>query len=233
LCGVVDGKSVRYIPPYGLDVDTRGREAVGFEGAGPDYVWFSIWGTDPWRDNDPHQVSGWLLQPPASWVGPGAWICGQAGSITRHADDSIAATLSALSLLPACGEAGGQETLDADVIGGVAPLSAISAADGCEIGFRANDTAVTLIVPACPQMGVPLPLDGTRVVFGDASFPQDIPVTSACLGAGAQLTLLPDALPQGASHLLINVPSMSVPAACAGTPASGQLDMSVAAIHPG
>jgi len=36
---------------------------------------------------------------------------------------------------------------------------------------------VTLIVPACPQMGVPLPLDGTRVVFGDASFPQDIPVT--------------------------------------------------------
>jgi hypothetical protein len=215
-----------------LGFDGRSLDTVGFDGGGTDDVWFSIWGTDPWMDYDPHQISGWLLRPPASWIGAGTWICGQAGTITRHADHSVAATLSALSLLPACGEAGGSETLHADVIGGVAPLDSTDAAGGCQIAFRANDTRVTLIVGACPQMGVPMPLDGARAVFGDAFVPGDMPITTACLGAGAQLTRLPDSLPD-AAHLLIDVPSMSVPQSCAGTPVSGELGMSVAGVHPG
>jgi hypothetical protein len=174
----------------------------------------------------PRQVSGWLLRPPAGWAGEGEWICGQSGTITHHADDSLDATLGALSVIPRC-NGGGAGSLYADLFGGVIPFDL---APGCWIGFRANDTPMVILAAGCPQLGVPLPLDGARIVIGQA------PDTTACLGDGASVLLFPDSSPTGGSHLIVDIPSMSAPQSCGGSPGPGDgLFMTVAApvLHGG
>jgi hypothetical protein len=227
LCGVVGGQSVRYTPQYGFQATARSQQAVTYNVIGLDGVWLDIWGDmAPWTDSAPRQVSGWLLRPPAGWLGKGEWICGQSGTITHNADNSVAATLGALSVVPRC-NGGGSESLYADLFGGFIPFDI---GPGCWIGFRANDTPMTLLTDSCPKLGVALPLDGARIVRGEA------PDTTACLGNGASLLLLPDTSPTGGSHLIIDIPSMSAPQSCGSSslPEDG-LFMNVAApaLHGG
>ena len=89
---------------------------------------------------------------------------------------------------------------------------------------------MTILADSCPQLGVALPLAGARIVMGD------VPDTTACLGNGASLLLLPDTSPAGASHLIIDFPSMSAPQSCGTStaPEDGLL-MNVAAplLHGG
>src|SRR5262245_17684202 len=144
LCGVIDGRSVSYLPPY-LQTYSRGASAVTFEAWGPDGPWLDMWGPGGrWTDYDLHQISGWLLRPPLRWASVGTWFCGQAGTITRHADGSFDGTLSGPSILPACGREGGPESLHFDLHGGFTPFDD---GGGCVIGFRADDARFTILAP--------------------------------------------------------------------------------------
>ena len=223
LCGVVGGKSVAYVPPIGLNVRARGVSAVRFEASDFDGMWLEVWGeTDRWTDFVPHPVAGWLLRPPAGWVGEGEWLCGQSGTITHHEDleataGAIEGTLGALARLPACKGDGGASSLHVDVTGGVINVPGRVPGTGgrCQIGFRANDARVTILIDgACPQPGAPRSLVGERIVL------QQIGDTTSCIGAGATATVVADASPEGGQHLLVDIPSMSVPTGC-GDPIDG------------
>jgi len=225
LCGVVGGKSVAYVPPIGLYVRSRGVGAVTFEASDYDGMWLDVWGeTVRWTDFVPHPVAGWLLRPPAGWVGEGEWLCGQSGTITHQEDHlkdglvgAIDGALGALARLPACKGEGGPSSLHVNLTGGVlaVPARVPGTRGRCQIGFRADDTRITILLDdACPQPGAPVLLAGQRIVL------QQIGDTTSCIGAGATLTLVADAPSEGGQHLLVDIPSMSAPTAC-GTPIDG------------
>jgi hypothetical protein len=218
LCGQIAGRSVSYVPPF-LEISARSVSMVTLEAYGPDGPWLAIWGAGPdagrWTDEDPRPVAGWLLKPPSGWVPDASWFCGQAGTMTRHGDASIDATLSEPALLPACTGAGGPDSLQVDVNGGVVSLGGSA---GCSIGFATNDARIMILAPACPQAGVALPLDGLRVVSrGAASY------TTACIGVGASVTFIPDPS-TNKQRLIVDVPSMSAPETC-GPTVGGELQM--------
>ena len=218
LCGAIDGKAVSYVPET-VQSYLRGVSDVTFELIGLDGTWLYIWGgAGTWTDHDPHEVSGWLLRPPAGWASEGSWVCGGGGRITHHADESVDATLTELSVLPACGQDGGAASLQAEVIGGVIPFTQ---GGGCLIGFTVNGTRVRLLTPACPEEGVPLPLDSLRIVYRGAASE-----VTACIGSGASLTMLPAAADSSAAakRFMVSIPSMSVGESCAPA-VSGELGM--------
>jgi hypothetical protein len=224
LCGALGAKPVAYVPPDGVQSTGRWMSQVTYEVSGFDGVWLDIWGdAEPWKDSNPRDVAGWLLRPPAGWAGEGEWICGQSGTITHHADGSVEATLTAPAILPRCN--GGQGGLHADVFGGVIPFGA---AAGCSIGYTLNGIRTLILAASCPQTGVPVPIDEARIVVGQ------LPATTACAGAGATVTLLPDTSANGAQHLIVDIPSISTPKGCdASTAVGGQLQMKVAGFHGG
>jgi len=225
LCGVVAGKPVRYAPPY-LAYDARGLSEVDFEVLLYDGVWMEVWGLGAWRDHDPHQVSGWLLRPPADWAGRGAWICGREGTITHNADDSIDGNLGQLAILPACDSSGGPQSLHVDVTAGV--YSLLSGGQ-CQLAFLNNGTSFEILTPSCPHVGVPLALDGLRLVNrGTRGMTSD---ATACIGAGATVTSVPDVDASSVEHLVIDIPSMSALEPCAPA-TSGGLLMHVAPLVP-
>jgi hypothetical protein len=221
LCGVVGGLPVGFAPPYGLQMQGRGVSSVSYTALGLDGESLDIWGdAAAWQDSTPRQVSGWLLAPPTGWVADGDWICGTAGTITHQDDDSIDARLGALSIIPRCEGGTSGSSFDADLFGGVIQLAL---SPGCWIGFNANGTPMSLLTPTCPQTGVPLPLDGGRVVIGER------PETTACIGSGATLTLMADTSANGGHHLVVDIPSMSVPQSCGAPTVPGDwLQMTVA-----
>jgi hypothetical protein len=206
LCGVVRSEPVGFAPPYGVQLTERALSSVIYSVIGLDGEWLDIWGDmAPWQDSNPRRVSGWLLQPPTGWVNDGDWICGTTGTITYHDDGSLDAKLGALAIVPRCDGSGSGTSLHADVFGGEIPFAL---APGCWIDFNASGTPALLLTPTCPQTGVPLPLDGARIVVGRA------PDTTACVGNGATPTLMPDTSPNGAQHLVVDIPSMTVPQSC-------------------
>jgi hypothetical protein len=93
---------------------------------------------------------------------------------------------------------------------------------GCRIGFRTMDARVVIFTAACPGEGVPLPLDGLRIVNRfEASH------ATACIGRGASVTWLPDpTASSSAKRLVVDIPSMSVPETC-GPALSGALSLKV------
>jgi hypothetical protein len=225
LCGTIGAKAVAYVPPYGVQTLARGVSQVSYEVYGLDEVWLDLWGDmQPWKDSDPRDVSGWLLRPPASWAGDEAWICGQSGTITHNADDSIDATLTMPAVLPHCSE-GGSASLHDDAFGGIAPFASGGA---CSIGYTIGGTHTFILTASCPQIGIPLALDGARIVIGPNLD------TTACVGSGATLMLLPDTSANGAHHVIVDIPSMSTPEPCdASPPVEGELKMKVAGFHGG
>jgi len=220
LCGTVDGRPVSYVPQY-LESYERGNSAVTFEGLGPDGGWLAAWGAnEAWHDSAPRDVSGWLFKPPPGWFSAGTWACGQAGTITRHADDSLDATLTEPAILPACSGEGGPDSFHADLTGGILRYDQ---AGGCEIGFTNTDfKQMEILTDICPPIGVRLPLDGMRVVTRQRGA---TPSATVCIGPGASVTLLPDSTASN-SHLLVDIPSMSAPETC-GPATSGELIMKV------
>jgi len=210
LCGVIDGRSVSYLPPS-LQSYQRGMSPLFFQTMGPDGTWLEIRGPGDWTDDEPHQVSGWWLRPPAGWAGAGVWLCGRAGTITHHQDESVDATLSKAGILPACGLGGGPLFLHAEVSGGVVPFAQ---GGGCTIGFMVDNRRVVFLAPACPQVGVPLSIEGLRIVSRAETTDE-----TACTGAGATLTLLGDA----ATRFLIDIPSLSQPETCSASLSGGLL----------
>jgi hypothetical protein len=226
LCGALDGKAVSYAPE-GVQTYLRGVSDVTFEMIGLDGTWLYVWGgPGTWTDHEPREVSGWLLRPPAGWVNEGGWVCGGEGRMTYHTDESIDATLTEPSILPACGQEGGRASLDADVVGAVIPFPQ---GGGCLIGLTVDATRARLLTPACPEEGVPLPLDGLRIVYRGAASE-----VTACIGSGASLTMLPaaDESSSGArKRLRISIPSMSAGESCAPA-VSGALGMKVRSMLP-
>jgi hypothetical protein len=224
LCGAIAGKPVSYAPD--LQFYAHGNSALEYEVmAREGRPWLDIWGTGSTSDHEPHPITGWLLRPPADWAADGTWFCGQGDTVTRHEDLSVDATLTAPSILPACGVAGGPDVLHVDIHGGISRFDG-----GCMIGFSSiTDDArnrVIIFPPTCPELGVPLPLDGLRIVdhtetTGAAS------AATRCVGAGASLTWVPDDTTT-ASHFIVDIPSMSARETCA-PPVSGELQMKIAA----
>ena len=220
LCGTLDGRWVSYVPPY-LQSWARGNSAVTFEAMGPDGPWLVVWGAnEPWRDFDPRDVSGWFFRPPPGWAAAGAWLCGQGGTITHYADQSLDGTLTKPAVLSACSGEGGPDSYRADLPGGIIPFDQ---GGGCQIGFTSSDFRQLLILAeVCPKPGETLRLDGRRVVThqrGEAAY------GTVCIGPGASLTVVPDPS-TSATHLLVDIPSMSLPETC-GPPTSGELVMKV------
>jgi len=224
LCGGVAGKPVRYASPY-FGYDARGLSEVDFEVLVTDGVWLEVWGLGAWRDHDPHQVSGWLLRPPPDWAGRGAWVCGGAGTITNHADDSIDGNLGKLAILPACDASGGPQSLHVDLTAG---LYTLPPGGGCQIAFSNNGTSFEILAPSCPHAGIPLALDGLRLVNrGSRGMTSD---ATACIGAGATVTSIPDVDASSVAHIVIDIPSMSELEPCAPT-TTGELLMHVASLN--
>lgn len=224
ICGLVRGEAVSYTPPYGVQITGRGVSSVTYSVLGLDGVDLEIWGNgEAWTDSNPHPVAGWLLEPPPAFVTYGEWVCGGSGTITHNADDSVDATLTDLAIVPQC-TGGGSASLQADVYGGVLPFKLVP---GCWIGFSTNDTSMAIITPSCPQAGVPLALDGMRIIVGKTSD------TTVCIGSGASLTLLSDTSSTGGQHLVIDIPSMSPPQSCSTAAIPGdELQMHSAGVPP-
>jgi len=216
LCGTVDGQPLSYVPPS-LQFSSRSQVPLGLGAAGPDGAWFDLRGPGAWTDGDTHAISSWFFRPQWGWTNDGVWLCGQGGTVINHSSHEFEGTLRQPAILPACGRQGGPESLHVEVNAGI---TAFDDGGGCLIGFKANDMRVTLLAYACPQPGLSLPIDGLRMfAFTEATD------ATACIGAGATVTWVDDGT--SAAHLVVDIPSLSVPEACAPT-VSGELRMKLA-----
>jgi hypothetical protein len=224
-CGVIAGKPLQYTAAstfLGVGVST-----VDVEGAGPSSLLVDIWGPGSWHgDYTPHPVSGWLVRPPEGWAAAGSWLCGRSGAIAHSADDAIDATLNEPAILPACDGQGGPASAHVELM--EAPLVPNDEDGGrCELGFLTGGARLLLRGVVCPQVNAPTSLDRLRVISLTTSGQ-----TTACIGPGATITLLPDSSAT-VSHIVIDIPSMSAPETC-GPTVDGQLLLhSAGFLHPG
>jgi hypothetical protein len=216
LCGGVPGATLSYASVF-TQIWARDTKVVRFEVMGPEGLWASMWGGGGWTVDEPNPLSGWLLWPRGVLPGAGLWLCGQTGTITLHPNSDIDVTLAGLALVPACTGAGGPESIQVDLQGGIIPFQN---GGGCLIGFAANGTRNEILTTACPEVGVSFPLDGLRMIERGASSN-----ATACIGNGATLTIVPDPS-STAQHMLIDIPSLSEPEVC-GPSAGGEVLMRV------
>ena len=225
LCGAIAGKPLSYVGAF--EYYARSNSVQEFEVLASDGPWVDLWGPNSTSDHEPHPITGWLLRPPANWAGRGTWFCGEGDTVTRHEDLSVDGTLAAPSILPACSGAGGPGSLHIDIHGGITPLGP---SGGCMVAFGSVTDGVRnrvmIFTPECPGRNVSLALDGLRIVE-HAQTTDAVSATTRCVGAGAWLTWVPDDTTT-ASHLIVDIPSMSAPEACA-PPVSGALQMKIAA----
>src|SRR6187551_1361172 len=209
LCGTIDGESLAYVPSY-LQWFARGVVPLGLEAMGPDGAWLRLRGPGAWTDDNPHSLSSWFFRPQSGWANDGVWLCGQAGALTGFDEYSFDGALNEPSILPACGRQGGAESLHVEGEGSFTPFDG---GGGCEIRFRTSDARVTLLAFACPEEGVPLPLDGLRLFERFEATD-----ATACIGSGASVTWIPDAAASSPTkHLIVDIPSLSASETCSPT----------------
>jgi hypothetical protein len=219
--GQIGGFDVTYVlrPGYVGAFNQRSNQPWFVDGQASDGVSLYVWGPGSLLDGQPSAVAGCVLRPPPGWVDGAGWICCGAGTVTKaSADAHFETTLTSLSIVPACDGTGGPATLSYDRTDLVYSESSTL---GCTFDLLYGTARpLRIYASACPADGVPTALDGARIVYLDESG------DTACVGPGSSLTLThgPDAFHD---RLVVDIPSMTQPATCAGVPFEGELSASI------